>query len=380
LCSAAFGPSASKRTGGSGAANSPGRIAALPERYKSWLALEIATRVAAGGLVLGQFDVLTTGPVGYWWQDDSRENEAARVQAYCRRHDLLGDLPIRWHLNEGLRIPDDLARLRVEIEREKQVLAFLDSYYNFVPGLELKAEESALVLAAVKQEICDQTGCAVAVVDHSPWPTEGNEGQRRGYGSVFKAAVIRWGIYLDRRGETFFIEARGNNLRGLSRTPLVWNVERLELQLVEPEGPAADVAERLVEYLRKNRGATTTAVRSGVGGRASTVDAILADDDRFTAVPPALFGKPSNATCWALSEDVPSLLSTLSENRDGVGTGLPADPNADPVPPPISSGGGGGGTGSVGVRVPKAGRGAKATAAPAPRPDPEAGSAEGGTA
>jgi AAA domain len=361
-------------------AGTVGTIAALPERFKSWLALEIVLKVAAGGLVLGRFKVVKQGPAGYWWQDDSAENEGARIQEYCRRHDFLGELPIRWHLNEGLRIPDDLPLLREEIEREGQVLVILDSYYNFVPGLELKAEESALVLAAVKSEVCDPTGCAVAVIDHSPWPTEGNEGQRRGYGSVFKAAVIRWGIYLDRKGEALFIEARGNNLRGLQRTPVVWNAERLELQLVEPEGPEADIGQRLAAFLRKNPGATTTVVRAGVQGKDTTIDALLADDDRFTAVPPALFGKPRNATCWARAEDVPDLLNAnLGPERADVGPTLARETN-DNLGPSPSTTVGGEGEADVGCRPrPEAGRGStETTAVAAPEPDAERGGGEGG--
>jgi hypothetical protein len=338
-------------------AGTVGTIAALPERYKSWLALEVALKVAGGGLVLGRFKVLHEGPVGYWWQDDSRENEGARIQAYANRHNLTEALPVRWHLNEGLRLPDDLPHLREEIEREGQVLSVLDSYYNFVPGLELKAEDSALVLGAIKTEVTDPTGCAVCVIDHSPWPTEGNEGQRRGYGSVFKAAVIRWGIYLDRKGESLFVEARGNNLAGLKRTPIVWNDERLELQLVEPESHEVDLGERLVGFLRKNPGATTSAVRTGVEGKDATIDALLAADDRFAAVPPALFGKPRNASCWALADEVPNLLNAnLGPDPAEVGPTLAqeTDDNLGPKPDtPV----GGGGRADVGCRPrPEAGR------------------------
>jgi hypothetical protein len=318
-------------------AGTVGTIAALPELHKSWVAVDLAVKVAAGrGLVLGRYSIRKPGPVGYWWQDDSEENELRRIQAYAARHDYGDELPIRWHLNEGLRLPDDLVALREEIEREEQVLVVLDSLYNFLPKLELKAEDVAHVLAALKSDVCDRTGCAVAFVDHAPWPTESNEGRRRGYGSVFKAAVIRWGIYLERKNNTLFVEGRGNNLVGLKRTAAVWNAERLELQLVEAEGPAADIVERLVEFLRRNRGATTTVVRAGVTGNDATIDAVLREDDRFSSVPPALFGKPSNATCWALAEDVPSLLDSTSA-RDGADVGPTLSQETDDNPGPASS-------------------------------------------
>jgi AAA domain len=224
-----------------------GAIAALPERYKSWVALELGFKVASGsGRFLGQAKVTKGGPVGYWWQDDSVANEAGRVKEYAGAHDYSGALPIRWHLNEGLRLPDDISRLRAEVEREAQVLVVLDSLYNFLPGLNLKDEEVALVLAAIKAGVCDPTGCTVCYVDHAPWPSEGNRGQRRGYGSVFKAAAIRWGIFLEKPGSTLYLEASGNNIRGIKRSVAAWDEDELELRLVEVT-PKAETAARVRE-------------------------------------------------------------------------------------------------------------------------------------
>ncbi len=101
-----------------------GTIAALPERYKSWVANELAFKVGSGqGRLFGQAEILKSGPVGYWWQDDSLANEVNRARAYASRHGHSAELPIRWHLNEGLRLPDDIPALVEEIERERQVSA-----------------------------------------------------------------------------------------------------------------------------------------------------------------------------------------------------------------------------------------------------------------
>jgi AAA domain len=290
-------------------AGTVGTIAALPELHKSWLALELAHALAVGGRVLDRFDVPEAGRVGYWWQDDSIENELRRIQAYARRHDYTEPLPIRWHLNEGLRLPDDLGELRAEIERERQVFVVLDSLYNFVrPGVGLKEEVVGDVFAAVKAEVCDPTGAAVCLIDHAPWPTEGNRNQRRAYGSVFKAAAIRWGIYLHEEAGTLYLEARGNNLSGLARTAVAWSAERLALQLIEPRTPEVDLADAIADFLHRNPGATTTAVTAVVAGRSTTIKRLLRDDERFTTVPPVMFGKPRNATCWACAEDAASLL------------------------------------------------------------------------
>jgi hypothetical protein len=224
-----------------------GTFAALPERYKSWLAQELAFKVANGqGRFLGE-DVLDGGgPVGYWWQDDSLANEVGRIRAYAVRHGLDGDLPIRWHLNEGLRLPNDIGVLLDEIRRERQKLVVLDSLYNFLPGYDLKDEGIALVYSQLKAEVCDPTGCTIATIDHMPWPTEGNRGQKRGYGSVFKSAAIRWGIYLEKPADTLFLTASGNNIAGIKRSIATWDEEAMEMRLAEirrKEETAAHIAE-----------------------------------------------------------------------------------------------------------------------------------------
>jgi hypothetical protein len=283
-----------------------GTFAGLPETFKSWLAVQTAHKVAAGGTVLGR-QVTRTGPVRYFWQDDSVENEARRVQAYAHRHGFTGDLPIRWYFNPGLVLPDGIGALRAEVEREGQVLVVLDSLYNFL-RVKLKDEDVAMILAALKREVCDQTGATVLFVDHSPWPSEGNQGLPRAYGSVFKTAAIRWGVYFDRSAETIFVAAHGNNLAGMPRTAAVWDADALELRLVRPPSQTDDLGDRIEDFLRCNPGATTVVVLAGVEGKDNLIRQCLEADERFTTVPPTMFSKPKNAKCWARAEDVPDLL------------------------------------------------------------------------
>jgi AAA domain-containing protein len=294
-------------------AGTVGTVAALPGTHKSFLASEVAFKIAAGGSVLGA-KVLVTGPVGYWWQDDSEQNELARLQTYAKRHGFTSDLPITWHLNEDLDLRKNLGVLRAEIEAKGQVLSVVDSFYNFTGGLILKEEQAAEILKRLKSEVCDPTGCAVLVVDHAPWPTEGNRGQRRAYGSVFKAAAIRWGVYLERDGSTLYIEARGNNLRGFDRTPAIWDENTLELRLVDvKEIGKRDLAEEVAEYLDEHYGARTDDVIAGVHARADAVRKVLNDDPRFGRVDPPP-GVHPNSKCWAIQE-IPVPLS--GTERDG---------------------------------------------------------------
>src|SRR5262249_39035297 len=97
-------------------AGTVGSIIGLPELFKSWIGADMAHKVAAGGRVFGRFSVRKTGPVAYVWQDDSRENEVRRVQAYANRHGYTDALPIRWYLNEGVALPGDIEVLRAEVE------------------------------------------------------------------------------------------------------------------------------------------------------------------------------------------------------------------------------------------------------------------------
>jgi hypothetical protein len=285
-----------------------GIAAGLPETFKSFYGLQVVIKISGAGPTVFDRKVLGHGPVGHWWQDDSRDNEVRRVQSYARAHDYTSDLPIRWHLNEGLTLPDGIPALRAEIEREGQVLVTLDSLYNFLPGFKLRDEDVAGVLRSLKDEVCDPTGCTILFIDHAPWPTEANSGQRRAYGSVFKTAAIRWGIYFEKAGDTIFIEAHGNNLAGISRTPAIWDAEALELRLVKPPSESDDLGDRIADFLRRNPGATTTVVKAGVEGDDNVITKRLNTDPRFNSVPPVIFGRRNTAKCWARAEDVPDLL------------------------------------------------------------------------
>ena len=236
----------------------PGVIAGLPESYKSWLALNIAHGTAGNhDRVLGR-DVLDTGSVGYWWQDDSLDKMVARIKAYSGAHSTPRETPIHWHLNEGWVLPDDLPVICQLVEERRHVLVVFDSLYNFTPsGLDLKDEAVSSIIKQAKAELCDPTGCAALFVDHAPWPTEMNSGARA-YGTVFKSAAIRWGIYLQANESSISFQSRSNNMPRSAKTPLTWDSERLQLRVTDTKqkqkAPASDIA----EWIRRRPGATAT--------------------------------------------------------------------------------------------------------------------------
>jgi putative DNA primase/helicase len=246
-----------------------GEIAALPERYKSWLALELARKVAAQeGQLLGQ-DVLHGGAVSYWWQDDSERAYLKRLHAYFARHPRPRGR-LRFHFNEGLTLPAGIPVLIEEIERHQLVLLVVDSVYKFLPGLDLKDEAVSHVYAELKARVCDQTGCTIAVLDHTPWPTENTRGVARSYGSVFKRATVRWGIYLSKRGSSLLVEAVGNNVKGLSKHVAVFDEDALELRVVEKK-TGAENAEKIRELRAADPNITQKAVAKALGITERTV-------------------------------------------------------------------------------------------------------------
>ena len=129
-----------------------GTIAGVPETYKSWQAQTIAVAVATGqGGIFGR-PVLSQGSVGYFWQDDSTREEAERIKLFDSTRGDGTDIPVRWDLNEGLRLPEHLHRLKHTIVHNDHKLVVLDSFYNVLFGTNLKDEEAEQVITLLKSE------------------------------------------------------------------------------------------------------------------------------------------------------------------------------------------------------------------------------------
>jgi hypothetical protein len=298
-----------------------GTVAGIPETYKSWLAQQISIGVAAGkGEILGR-RVLEQGSVGYFWQDDSRRNELERIQTVARVRATPRALPLRWFLNEGLRLPDDLGRLHATVERHGLSLVTLDSFYNVAGGIDLKDRDAGALIAVLKTDICDATGCAVLIVDHAPWPTESNRGQARAYGDVHKGAAIRWGIYIQRDRDKLHVEAHGNNIRGLKRSLAYWNQDTLELRLVDvQQAGAEDLDQAVLGHLAERGWSSGNELEKGVTGSATRIRASrkrLAEAGRITSASSRDLGRTGNGTYWNLAPETGFDLVPLPEtNQD----------------------------------------------------------------
>ena len=329
-------------------AGTVGLIAGLPFARKSWAALDLAHKVAAGeGDLFGRFPVVQGGPVVYVWQDDSLPKELERLQLYAGRHDYPDELPLRFLLNEGITLPDDLEALADLLERERAVLLVVDSLYNALgPKVKLKDEEVSAVLAEVKRELCDRTGAGAVLVDHSPWPSEANRGQRRAYGSVFKTAAVRWSMHLeaDAKDDTrLHVEASGNNVAGFRRTPAQWDEERLEIRLleVEPERSDEELEAAVMAFLSDGQTRSTSAVRKAVTGRAVRVDSALerlkardevVDQDRHGGTRSDEVGKPRYWKRLGCEDLTPSLLDGTRSDEVGAASSEGATPSTPSLP------------------------------------------------
>jgi hypothetical protein len=169
--------------------------------------------------------------------------------------------------------------LRATVEHHGFVLVVLDSVYNFTTELDLKDRDVGALYARLKAEVCDPTGCTVALVDHMPWKTDSNRSRLRSYGDVFKNAAVRAGLYIDADGAKLWVEARGNSIRGFKRTPAYWDDEALELRLVDTtrQDEADDELDaRVLEWLTANPGKrATNAVREATKARDTRVNESL---------------------------------------------------------------------------------------------------------
>jgi hypothetical protein len=252
-------------------------IAGAPYTHKSGLALELACKIAAGrGDLLGRYPILAAATVGYFWADDSEANELGRLQDYARRHGHR-DLPLAFYLNPPLVLPDGLPLFSEEIGRHGFRFVVLDSVYNFAPGTNWNDSAEVTRIYSGLKRLCDEhEGLTVVVVDHAPKPSESTKGRHASissFGSIFKAAQVRCSIALQRDGETLWISATGNNVRGFAKTVAVFDEDELEVRLVDAQ--LRDYRAEIVAFLKAHPGASQADIASGTKCRPETAKEIL---------------------------------------------------------------------------------------------------------
>jgi hypothetical protein len=259
-------------------------IVGLPYLHKTAVALELARKVANGtGELLGQFPIRQQANVGYFWSDDSRENELERIQAYAGAcaEDIV---PVAFYLNSGLTLPAGIPTLKQQIRKHDLRLVLLDSLYNFAPGIDWVKDTGAVggLYAALKR-LCDEiAGLTIVLVDHAAKPSDSNRGRDASvssFGSVWKAAAVRTSIVITKENGTLYAQAIGNNVKGFPRTPVVFNDTALELRVVETKEPdperEEEIEERVLEWIGAHPGQSTNKIARSVKGRGVDVAAAV---------------------------------------------------------------------------------------------------------
>jgi hypothetical protein len=149
----------------------------------------------------------------------------------------------------------------------------------------------------------------------------------RGYGSVFKAAAIRWGVYLERKegsGEVW-IEARGNNVAGFQRKLFLWDSEALEFRPVDRQQLADDDLEgRVVRYVLSHPGASQTEIENGVVGKRDRIREALSrlvlpasGEGADESLPKLALGPRAQSGGYFYSADHPALADAPLFGADG---------------------------------------------------------------
>lgn len=181
-------------------AGAVGVLGGPPKACKSWLALEMAVAVASGKLCLGRYAVMSPGPVLVYAAEDApiqvRERLASLAQA---RGTDFGPLEVRLILDPELRLdrPEDLARLRLTLDRHRPRMLVLDPYVRLQSSDENNATDVARVLGALRV-LSREFACAILVVHHARKNGGAEDGQSlRGSGDFWA-----WGdsnLYVRRR-------------------------------------------------------------------------------------------------------------------------------------------------------------------------------------
>jgi hypothetical protein len=209
---------------------------------KSWLALDVAIAVAAGGTCLGRFEVPRPGPVLLYAAEDALHVVRERLEAISVAAGLvLADLPLYVITAPRIRldVARDRAELRETIEEIAPRLLVLDPFIRLHSIDENVASEVAPLLAYLRQ-IERELGVAVLLVHHA----RKGGGVRPGQALRGSSDLHAWGdsnLYLQRRGGTLWLTVEHRAARSPPPLPvaLCERGDGLSMAVLD-EAPAAE--------------------------------------------------------------------------------------------------------------------------------------------
>jgi hypothetical protein len=146
-----------------------GVIGGEPKACKSWLALEMATSLAAGRPCLDLFETPTPGRVLVYMAEDAAVVVKQRLEGICRHRQLdLEDLPLYVITASSLRLDHNVDQLRLHhtVERLRPKMLLLDPLVRLHQANENSAAEVSALLAYFRN-LQRSFDMAVILVHHS---------------------------------------------------------------------------------------------------------------------------------------------------------------------------------------------------------------------
>ena len=189
-----------------------GVIGGQPKSFKSWLALEMATAIAAGIPCLGLFEVRNPGPTLVYLAEDALPDVRQRLVSICKARELeLDTLELHVITAPTLRldVEDDFRRLIETIKLVKPRLLVLDPFVRLHTSDENRSNEVAAILGRLR-DIQRSLEVAILVVHHARKVTAGLSPGQALRGSTDFHAWVDCLIFLqrDRQGLRLITEHR----------------------------------------------------------------------------------------------------------------------------------------------------------------------------
>ena len=189
-----------------------GVIGGAPKCCKSWLALEIATAVAAGVPCLGHFGVRTPGPTLVYPAEDGLPAVRDRIASLCTARGIdLDTLDLHVITAPTLRLDSELdfRRLVATVEALQPRLLVLDPFVRLHAADENRAGEVAAILGRLRA-LQRAKHTAILVVHHARKATAGMAPGQALRGSTDFHAWVDCLLYLqrDRHGLRLAVEHR----------------------------------------------------------------------------------------------------------------------------------------------------------------------------
>lgn len=221
-----------------------GFVSGAPKSYKSWLSLDMAVSIATGEPLLGEYRVVSPGPVLYLQEEDSLATVVDRLDSIVegrapRAHwggvlevdggsvtwEPPSGLPIDIQAHTGVVLSDPrwMSWLSERVRTYEYRAVVIDTLTTTVGDVDLdKAVDLQTRVLRPLREIAQTYDCAVIIVHHS---RKNAQGGRRGSNMLGSVALHGWvdcAMYLDRDEESGVItvspEGKSDPAEGWSMT------------------------------------------------------------------------------------------------------------------------------------------------------------------